>query len=97
MGCNSGRIMVGGHDQNTGCLDDLLFIVQAHGQADLGKHRSEDDGLKKWILACQILAVNQNVDFKVILCCLAPDVTMAFIKIKFWKPLEPWDAFGTYL
>jgi hypothetical protein len=47
MGCNSGRIMVGGHDQNTGYLDDLHFIVQAHGQADLDKHRSEDDGCEK--------------------------------------------------
>ena len=39
--------MLGGHDQNTGDLDDLHFIVQAHGQADLGKHRSEYDGCEK--------------------------------------------------
>jgi hypothetical protein len=40
-------MMIGGHDQNTGYLDDLLFIVQAHGQADLDKHRSEDDDCEK--------------------------------------------------
>jgi hypothetical protein len=35
--------------------------------------------VKKQILACPILAVNQNVDFKVIRCCLAPGEKIAFI------------------